>query len=137
MYGLTQHAIVIDTATSIENSAPIYTGPSVNHRASEHDGAFTNNGVATDASIRVNQRRQASTRSAQLNQLDMTNTVIADSNQHPIKVGQPAHKGCRIAHNRPNAIILKIRPCVIEKLDRLPTKALGGISNYLAVTTSA
>ena len=137
MNSLTQQTIVVDAASGVEDTAQPYGGICVNHGASKHDGAFTNNGVATDASIRVNQRRQASTRSAQLNQLDMTNTVIADSNQHPIKVGQPAHKGCRIAHNRPNAIILKIRPCVIEKLDRLPTKALGGISNYLAVTTSA
>ncbi len=87
MHGIAKQAIVIDATAGIENSARVYTRAGIDHRTGKNNRPLANSGVATDGGGRMNQCHQASPRRLQLKQLGMTDTVITDSNQHPIEIG--------------------------------------------------
>src|SRR5690606_32285356 len=74
---------------------------------------------------------------SQLRLLGLANPVIADGNNHPVKNSGIAGQRSRIADHLPGAVLLTLRPGIIEEHYLGPAGKLGGIGHHLPMATGA
>gem|GEM_PF-4140375 len=81
----------------------------------------------------MNQVKQPSTGSLQLDQFKLSDAVVSHRHQYAVITRQAGQQSGRITNYRPGTIVLPLRPRIIIKLDHLPATALGSICNDLAM----
>ncbi len=116
MDSVSQHAIVIDAASGIKNSAWLDNGTRIDHGTGKYNCSLGNLSVATNDGSRMNQRHQPPSHCLQLKQFSVANPVASNGNQYTIEVRQFFQKSNRIAHNWPHTIVLDTRKSIVEEL---------------------